>query len=257
MYKSYSELGVKPEQNTDQYSVLELKTLEERIELIKSNRVVCIDIYADWCGPCIQTAPAYSVVANKYNKPGTCSIVKLNWDKVDVDERNSINGIPVFLLYLDGNIVDRVVGADIGLVENKITELLKQVSSNIENVRGPQHLRSNIRSNKQQTTMPSFDDNSYNQSQYRQPEQYQQYSQGQPQQRPQGMPQGMPQGIPQGQPQQRPQGVPQGQNNQGIPQGMHHGQPQQRPYGIPQGMPQAHQGQPQDPFRQQNVQYYK
>jgi len=38
---------------------------------------------------------------------------------------------------------------------------------------------------------------------------------------------------------------------------MHHGQPQQRPYGIPQGMPQAHQGQPQDPFRQQNVQYYK
>ena len=91
MYKSYSELGVKPEQTQDQYSVLEIKSMDERNKLMQSNRILCVDIYADWCGPCKQTAPAYSVLATKYNKPGMCLLVKQNWDKVDQTERSKIH----------------------------------------------------------------------------------------------------------------------------------------------------------------------
>jgi len=156
MYKNYSELGIKPEQNTDQYSVLEIMSLNERKELINTNRLVCIDIYAEWCGPCKQTAPAYSVLAKKYNKPNICAMVKLNWDKVDPNEREEITGIPVFLFYLDGKHVGNVVGADLKQVEEKINEYLTKISSGPDNSRGPQHNKHTIRNNRPQNSSESF-----------------------------------------------------------------------------------------------------
>ena len=156
MYKNYSELGMKPDQNTDQYSVLEIKSSNERAELINTHRLVCIDIYAEWCGPCKQTAPAYSVLAKKYNKQNVCSMVKLNWDKVDPNEREEITGIPVFLFYLDGKFTDKVIGADLKQVEEKINEYLAKISSGPDNSRGPQHNRHTIRNNRPQNSGESF-----------------------------------------------------------------------------------------------------
>jgi thiol-disulfide isomerase/thioredoxin len=226
MYKSYSELGVKPEQNTDQYSVVELKSQEERLQLVRNTKIVCIDIYADWCGPCIQTAPAYSVLATKYNKPNICSLVKLNWNNVGMEERNEINGIPVFLFYLDGEVVNKVVGADLADVENKLKELLNTLSPNSDTNKGPQASRNTIRSNKQQGGSPSFEDDPFTQ-----------YAIQQESYRPQGGPQGGPQGhmTNQGQQMQR--------NNQ-TPQAPYGGQMRGGPVGPqgPQGMPQAPYG---------------
>ena len=126
MYSTYDKLGVKPNQNTDQYSVLELKSQAERIQLIQSTKIVCIDIYADWCGPCIQTAPAYSVLATKYNKAGMCAMVKLNWNNISQEERTAINGIPLFLFYVNGEVDNNytVIGADLQQVENNLKKIL-------------------------------------------------------------------------------------------------------------------------------------
>jgi thioredoxin 1 len=266
MYSTYDKLGVKPTQNTDQYSVLELKTQEERIQLIQSTKVVCIDIYADWCGPCIQTAPAYSVLATKYNKPGMCAMVKLNWNNVSAEERKNINGIPLFVFYLDGQVLSdkNVTGADLKEVETKLNEVLNLASASPDNNIGPRPGRNTIRSTKQGSPQPFEENNQYTAQQ----DSYtpQPHSQ-------QGMPQhGMTQ---QGMPQQEYYG--RGQMNQerfqrGAPQQMLNQQMpnQQMPNQQPQGnspqygqLNQEHyqrggpQGGLQGAFRQQNVQYYQ
>lgn len=241
MYKNYSELGPKPEGNRDQYAVRELQSSDERKQLISSTRVVCIDIYAEWCGPCKQTAPAYSILAGKYEKPEMCSMVKLNWDKISLEEREKITGIPLFLFYVDGQLVDTVIGADLAEVENKVKACLEMVSSGPNVSRGPQHTRNTIRSRQQGP--PRDDAESYGNG----PQRQQGYPQG-----PHGAAQGyLPQG-PSQQRQQRPQGSAQGppQGMQQPPQGY-----QQRPQGVQQG---ASQGPVQrQTFQQQNVQYFQ
>jgi len=277
MYSTYEKLGVKPTQNTDQYSVLELKTQEERIQLIQSTKVVCIDIYADWCGPCIQTAPAYSVLATKYNKPGMCSMVKLNWNNVSAEERKNITGIPLFVFYLDGQVLPdkNVIGADLKEVETRLNEVLNLASTSPENNKGPRAGRNTIRSTKQSGPQTYEENNQYEaqQDSYTPQPHFQgnMNNQVMPQQAmpQQGMPnQGMPQ---QGMPNQEYYG--RGQMNQerfqrGMP--AQHMPTQHMPAQQPQGnspqygnLNQEHyqrggpQGGMQSAFRQQNVQYYQ
>lgn len=155
MYKSYFELGAQTETNRDQYSVLELKSVEEKKELIGSNRIVCVDVYADWCGPCKQTEPQYSMIAQNYNRPGICAVVKENWNLKLTD---GVEGLPTYFFYLDGKELrnEMVIGADVEQVEQKISALLQNIQNNSSgplysntsediNLGGPQYNRNSIR----------------------------------------------------------------------------------------------------------------
>jgi thioredoxin 1 len=185
MYKSYSELGAQPEQNRDLYSVLQIATPQHKEQLIQQNRLVCVNIYADWCGPCKQTAPEYSIIAQTYSKPGLCAVVKENWDK----KITTVGGIPTYQFFLDGQQVDQVVGADMKEVEGKLTRYLQGITNpnqygmqnnNLETSSGPSYGRNTIR-NYRPNVPPA--DNSYGgqpysqQNNYNQPYQYsQQYN---------------------------------------------------------------------------------
>ena len=48
-------------------------------EVLKSNQLVLVDFYADWCGPCKMLAPTIEVVAEEYN--GVVKVGKLNVDE--------------------------------------------------------------------------------------------------------------------------------------------------------------------------------
>ena len=69
---------------------------------------VLVDFYADWCGPCQMMEPAVEAVA-----ADTEAAVL----KVDVDEHQSlageygVQGIPTLLVFADGELVERMVGA--------------------------------------------------------------------------------------------------------------------------------------------------
>lgn len=151
MYKSYSELGAQPEQNVDAYSIPQIITPQHKQQIIQQNRLVCVNIYADWCGPCKQTAPDYSIIAQTYSKPGLCAIVKENWDK----KITQVGGIPTYQIFLDGQQIDQVVGADIKEVESKITRYLQGINNggvmygsqdqNIQTSMGPNTNRNSIR----------------------------------------------------------------------------------------------------------------
>ena len=154
MYKSFDQLGEQPENGENSQGpppppVIEITMPQQRAQLIASNRVVCVDVYADWCGPCKQTAPAYARMAQRYNRPGQCVLVKYNYERLEPADRAKVHGIPVFQFYVQGQQVDEVVGGDIPSVESKLKELLGITNERTaSSPSGPQHNRNSIRNSR-------------------------------------------------------------------------------------------------------------
>ena len=79
-------------------------------EIVTKNDVVLVDFWAEWCGPCRMIAPMIEELANEYD--GKAVIGKLD---VDNNQESSIKfgvrSIPTLLVFKDGEMVDRHVGA--------------------------------------------------------------------------------------------------------------------------------------------------
>jgi thioredoxin 1 len=79
-------------------------------DVLKSDRPVLVDFWAQWCAPCRMLAPTVEAVAEKY--AGTATVVKLNVDdNPAVSQRYGIKGIPTLILFKGGNEAERIVGA--------------------------------------------------------------------------------------------------------------------------------------------------
>ena len=78
-------------------------------EAIESGKVVVIDFWAEWCGPCVKLGPAVVAVAEKYE--GKAIVGKMNVDENDeVSSENRVRNIPTILFFKDGELKDRTVG---------------------------------------------------------------------------------------------------------------------------------------------------
>ncbi len=78
-------------------------------EVLKSDKPVLVDFWAEWCQPCRMLAPTVNSMAEKYQ--GKAKVVKLNVDdSTAVAQRYGIKGIPTLILFKGGNENDRVVG---------------------------------------------------------------------------------------------------------------------------------------------------
>ncbi|MDE6007023.1 MAG: thioredoxin [Muribaculaceae bacterium] len=91
---------------------------------IESGKVVVIDFWATWCGPCMQLGPIVEELAEKYE--GKAIIGKLNIDEqTEVVAENRIRSIPTVLFFKDGEVQARSVGY-VGLseLEAKLLPLL-------------------------------------------------------------------------------------------------------------------------------------
>lgn len=95
-------------------------------EVLQSEKLVLVDFWAEWCGPCRMLAPTVETIAEEYSDSVT--VVKLNVD----DNPSSaaaygVRGIPTLLLFNEGKEVDRMIGAagkeSISLMIEKHTEL--------------------------------------------------------------------------------------------------------------------------------------
>jgi thioredoxin 1 len=79
-------------------------------EVLTSNKLSVIDFWAEWCGPCRAIGPVIEELSKEYDG-------KVNVGKVNVDENPQISmnygitSIPAILFIKDGQVVDKLVGA--------------------------------------------------------------------------------------------------------------------------------------------------
>ncbi|MGI6073725.1 MAG: thioredoxin [Fermentimonas sp.] len=79
-------------------------------EVLGTDKLVVIDFWAEWCGPCKMVGPIIDEIAEEYKD-------KIVVGKVDVDNNDEttakygIRNIPTVLFIKNGEIVDKVVGA--------------------------------------------------------------------------------------------------------------------------------------------------
>ncbi len=79
-------------------------------EVLANNRIVVIDFWAEWCGPCRMVAPIIAELATAYE--GKAFVGSINVDEnPDSPSKFMIRNIPTILYFKDGKLADKVVGA--------------------------------------------------------------------------------------------------------------------------------------------------
>ncbi|HEV2809876.1 MAG TPA: thioredoxin [Acidimicrobiales bacterium] len=79
-------------------------------EIASSSQAVLVDFWAEWCGPCKKIAPVLDEIAAEH--ADTLRVAKLNVDDhPDIGRRYQVMSIPTLLLFKDGEMVKRLVGA--------------------------------------------------------------------------------------------------------------------------------------------------
>ena len=78
-------------------------------EVLRSDKPVLLDFYADWCGPCKMLAPILHELAEE--KSGTLKVGKVNVDEqMDLAIRFQVSNIPMLGVFKDGKPVAKSVG---------------------------------------------------------------------------------------------------------------------------------------------------
>ena len=90
-------------------------------EVLKSEKLVLVDFFATWCGPCQMLAPILEELS-KDNQD--FEIVKIDIDQErDLAIENEIEFVPTIVIFKNGKEVDRMTGV---LDKNEIIERIEQ-----------------------------------------------------------------------------------------------------------------------------------
>ena len=101
-----------------------VKVTDESFEqdVLKSDRPVLVDFWAEWCGPCKQIAPALEQIALELGDKVTIAKVNIE-DSPTTPSRYGVRNIPTLMLFKDGQMASMKVGS---LTRQKILDWLTE-----------------------------------------------------------------------------------------------------------------------------------
>ncbi len=117
------KIGYKPIKNKVEQKEIVVETIQKPAEIkeitttnefeehvVKSTLPVVVDFYATWCMPCKMMTPIFKTLAEEFN--GKVNFVKINVNNASaLALRMSIQGVPTFIFFNNGNLVKRFSGA--------------------------------------------------------------------------------------------------------------------------------------------------
>lgn len=88
---------------------MNINNLTEFNELIKKNKIVIVDFYTDWCGPCKMLAPIMQQVGEELEKMAV--VAKVNVDVAnDLSDKFDIKTIPTVMYFVNGVVKEQFIG---------------------------------------------------------------------------------------------------------------------------------------------------
>ncbi|KAG9244571.1 thioredoxin-like protein [Calycina marina] len=90
--------------------VVQIHSISELDKAKSSSRLLFVDFYATWCGPCKQIAPYYEQFATQYSSP-IITFAKINVNRAfELSDHCLITAMPTSLIFKDGEEVERWTG---------------------------------------------------------------------------------------------------------------------------------------------------
>ena len=91
-------------------NVSPVSALDFESEVLKSDKLVIVDFWAEWCGPCKMIAPILDEIASEYHD--RIRVAKINIDEnPQTPPKFGIRGIPTLILFKNGTVEAQKVGA--------------------------------------------------------------------------------------------------------------------------------------------------
>ncbi len=104
-------------------------TEEALAESLKDHKgLLVVDVWAEWCAPCRALAPTIETLATRY--AGRAVVAKMTFDEnPEAATQFGVRAIPTVLFFRDGEVVDRIVGAQpLPVFTDRIDQLLANQS---------------------------------------------------------------------------------------------------------------------------------
>ena len=106
-------------------NTIEITTMSEFEEVIAKakadGKLVIIDTYASWCGPCKVIAPFFAGLSVNENYKDNVVFVKVNVDdSPEVSDKLGVRAMPTFYAFKNGEQVDTLTGAN----KDKLVEMI-------------------------------------------------------------------------------------------------------------------------------------
>lgn len=91
-------------------------------EVLESEKPVLVDFFATWCGPCKMMAPIIEQLADDRDD---IKIGKLDIDEsMNIAQQYRVMSVPTFLIFKNGEVVERLVGA---VPKNELEAIIEKV----------------------------------------------------------------------------------------------------------------------------------